>query len=359
MSVGGSSQQQSGYQSGTYSGNQSGLNYGAQNATQTGSQNTNSSSTSSVNPNVPTQNQGYYNSAGANIGPDGLTAAQRAAVTGAPQPGTGSVAVQSSINDMNALKPGYATIAGNSYTPYSASGANAPTGASMMDAYESPYLSDVVNSTLANYDNNTANALNTMRASRDAGSAFGDRAAIADSVYKGQSDLGRGQLASSLLNQGFNTAAGFGQQDASNAANVSMFNAGQKNQDAQNNALNNFTQQGINLNALNSAGNNALNTSQLAQNGVRLNSDLSNSLFSMGGQGQNQLLNLFTAGNPLIGQTATNTGASTGSTTGTTSAENFGVNANQAAGQSSGTSSGQGSGKGGSVGASDIAKLFA
>jgi hypothetical protein len=352
MSVGGAQQNQSGHQFGSYNGNQSGINYGASNQSQTGT----SSSTSSVNPNVPTQNQSYYNNAGANIGSNCLTGIPQQALSGAPQPGIGSTAVQSSINDMNALKPGYAAIAGNSYTPYSAASAGtSPTAAQFMGAYQNPYTNDVVNSSLANYDNNTANTLNAMRASRDAGSAFGDRAAIADAVYKGQSDLGRGELASNLLSQGFNTAAGLGQGDANTAASVNMFNAGQGNQVAQNNANNNLAQQGINLNALNSAGQNAYNTSQLAQQGVNLNSNLANNLFSMGGQGQNQLLNLFTAGNPLIGQTATNTGTNSQTATG----ENLGVNANNASGQSAGSSSGQGSSKGGQVGASDIAKLFA
>jgi hypothetical protein len=346
LGKGGNVQNQSGQQSGSYNGNQSGFNYGAQNGSQTGTQT--SSSTSSVNPNVPTQNQGYYNNAGANVGANGLTAIQQQALAGAPQPGQGSVAVQSSINDLNALKPGYGALASNTYTPYSATSAGgAPTAAQFMGAYQNPYTNDVVNSTLANYDNNTANTLNQMRASRDAGSAFGDRAAIADSVYKGQSDLGRGQLASSLLSQGFNTAAGLGQGDANAAASVNMFNAGQANNVAQNNAGNNLAQQGINLNALNSAGNNAMNTSNLAQAGVNLNSSLANNLFSMGGQGQNQLLNLFSAGNPLIGQTSTNTG--TGTQSANTSMENLGVNANTGSGQSQGQSSGSGSSKGGGL----------
>lgn len=353
---GGSEQSQSGSQSGQYTGNQSGLTYSGSNQSSTGS----TSSTSSVNPNVPTQNQGYYNQAGANLSPNGLSATQQSALGGAPQPGMGTTAVQTSINDMNALKPGYTSLAGTNYTPYSASTAanpavvNPQSGAAFMGQYQDPYQSQVVGTTLADFDRNTNNTLNQMRASRDAGSAFGDRSALADEQFLNDQSLKRAQTEGALQSAGFNTAAGYAQNDASRgltaaqgnqntAASLNMFNAGQGNQVAQNNANNAFTQQGLNLNALNSAGANANATSQLAQQGVRLNSDLANNLFNYGTTGQGQLINLFSAGNPLIGQTQSSSGNTSQNTTG----ENLGVTANQGGGNSQSTSQGSGSSKGG------------
>ena len=52
------------------------------------------------------------------------------------------------------------------------------------------------------------------RARRDAGSAFGDRAAIADAVYSADSNRGRGSMSANLRSDAFNTAANFGMQDS-------------------------------------------------------------------------------------------------------------------------------------------------
>jgi len=349
MSVGGSSSNQSGYQSSNTSGLQSGLNYALQNALSHGQ----SSSTSSTNPNVPAQNQAFYDQAGANLDPAGLTAAQRQALAVAQgQQGLGSTAVQTSINDLNTLKPGYLDLAGRSSTPITAAQASTPTGADFMGAYQSPYENAVVGTTLADFDRNTANTLNAMRASRGAGAAFGDRSALADEQFLNDQALKRAQTEAAVRQQGFDTGATLGQQDAARFSGANMFNAGQANQVAQNNAANALAFGNLDLNALNAAGNNAVNTSQLAQQGVRLNSDLGNTLFNYGGAGQGQLVNRFSAGNPLIGQTSTNNGT----TDNASSSENFGANANAASSQSQGYNSSNGSSKGGRVGLSDFAK---
>jgi len=127
-----------------------------------------------------------------------------------------------------------------------AQSAGAPTitpqqAASYMGAYMSPFTNDVVNTTLANYDQNTANQLNALNASRDAGSAFGDRANLSDGQFLNQSDLNRAQIDAQVRNLGFTNALSPAMADAgnnlsaqtsnaSNALNNNQFNAAQQNQ---------------------------------------------------------------------------------------------------------------------------------
>jgi hypothetical protein len=378
MSTGGQQQQQSGYQSGNFAGNTAGLNVGAQTgATSATGQstgattgqttgattgNTTNASTSTTGVNVPAANQSYYDRAGANIGPDGLTDAQRQAQKFmGDQMGQGTVSAQYSINDLNNLKPGYNNLATATATPINSSNAAASTGASLMQPYQAGYTNDVVNSTLRNYDQNTADTLAGMQAQRGRGSAFGDRSQLADATYRAKSDLGRGQLASSLLDTGFTRAADLGQQDAGRLTQNNQFNATQNNSVGQANAANDLAAKGLNLNALNSAGQNAINTSQLAQQGTRLNADLANNYFNSGTTGQGQNLNLFTAGNSLLGNTTSNTGSqNTNMNTQQNSQQNTQQNSQQntqsdsanvggsvgvTSGNSSGYNSGQSSGK--------------
>lgn len=113
---------------------------------------------------------------------------------------------------------------------------NGQIGADFMGRYLSPYLNDVVGSTQSIYDRNTDRGLNTLRAGRDAGSAFGDRANLADGQYLSDSAQNEGNTIANLKNLGFTNAAGFGMTDAAakqaadtqNAANTlnnNQFNA--------------------------------------------------------------------------------------------------------------------------------------
>jgi hypothetical protein len=91
---------------------------------------------------------------------------------------------------------------------------SARQGAEYMNAYLNPYLRDVVDTSLADYDVGVDRQAAQNRARRDAASAFGDRAALADAVFSADSSRGRGSLASGLRSQAFNTAASFGMQDS-------------------------------------------------------------------------------------------------------------------------------------------------
>ena len=216
---------------------------------------------------------------------------------------------------------------------------SAQTGAAGMDAYQNPYTNQVVNATLANYDQNTANQLNALRASRDASSAFGDRANLADSQFLNQSDLNRTQLQSGLLDTAFNTAAGYGQQDANrflaadqanatnaltagqinaaNSLNAQQFN---NNLNAQNQQFNvNAQYQGLdrNLNALNQLGQNYVTQNQISGNDA-------NMVANLGGTNFNQMLSGLAAGNPLFGSATLASGQSQGASSSHSSGKNGG-----------------------------------
>lgn len=128
--------------------------------------------------------------------------------------------------------------------------------------YMSPYLSDVVNTSLADYDTGVDRALAGRQATADAGSAFGNRRAIADATYEADTMRGRGALSANLRNAGFTTALGAATGDASRfltadianqgtqagnldrRAQLGAFNVGQRNTASANNmlALNNAAQ---------------------------------------------------------------------------------------------------------------------
>lgn len=86
-------------------------------------------------------------------------------------------------------------------------------GADYMGRYVNPYLSDVVDTSLADYDYGAAQGMNALRAG--SASAFGNkRTGVAEGQFAADSARGRGALAAGLRSDAFNTAAGLGQTDA-------------------------------------------------------------------------------------------------------------------------------------------------
>lgn len=116
----------------------------------------------------------------------------------------------------------------------------ARTGGALAQGYYNPFLQDVVNASIADYNANAERTLSAMRQGRDAAGAFGDRAAIADAVYQADATRGLGATVSGLRSQAFDTAQGFGQAEANRLLSADMANAG--------NLLNNRQ---FNVNALN------------------------------------------------------------------------------------------------------------
>jgi hypothetical protein len=154
-------------------------------------------------------------------------------------------------------------------------------GSEFMSDYMNPYMRDVVDTTLADYDVGTDRTMAGRSAARDASGAFGNRSAIADAIFQADSDRGRAGTAANLRAAGFNTALGAGQADAGRFLSADTSNA-----------ANNLSASSMNAaNRLNAAGMNAGNTlqTQLAnQANQRGNIDRMNNLgmFNVGAQNQ-------------------------------------------------------------------------
>ncbi len=135
----------------------------------------------------------------------------------------------------------------------------APTAA-QTQSFMSPYQSQVMEASLAEFDRNKAIQEQGLRDQAVASGAFGGgREGVAMAEYDKSSDMNRAQLQASLLNQGFNQAMGARQQDIAN-----RFGLGQAQQ-----GLGGFqaglgsqlqTQQGTDISRLGSLG--ALNQAQ-------------------------------------------------------------------------------------------------
>ena len=104
---------------------------------------------------------------------------------------------------------------------------NARTGASFMGAYQDPYLRDVVDTTLADFDDN-AGQLRARQAAQAAGNkAFGgSRYAIREAQTEGELARGRASTAAGLRSNAFNTAGGLGIADANRVLSADTTNAG-------------------------------------------------------------------------------------------------------------------------------------
>lgn len=95
-----------------------------------------------------------------------------------------------------------------------------------LDNYMSPYLRNVVDTTLADYDA-SAGRTRAQQALQMAGSgAFGGSgSAITQALTEGELARGRASTSANLLNTGFNTAAGLSAQDAAQRQAAQMANA--------------------------------------------------------------------------------------------------------------------------------------
>ncbi|TAK98938.1 MAG: hypothetical protein EPO08_17700 [Rhodospirillaceae bacterium] len=320
MSAGGQDQSQNSYNSGNFSG------------------------TSTTTPNAPA---GYADAWNSILGMNGATPGQ-AAATNYYMDQLNKNAPSGLLKDVNQTlwgtaqwHPGQITQQPAVSAPtISAPSAQTALASNYMGNYLSPYTQNVVNSTMANYDQNAANQLNALRASRDAGSAFGDRANISDGQFLNQSDLNRAQTVASLENQGFTTALGAGQSDAANATNTNVANAGFALNASQLNAQNalaaqefnntqNYQTQAQNVaNILNSAENITMpSINQIGNNlvtGNSMNNNAANNLANLGSAGFQQRIAGLAAGNPLFGSTMNTSGQSQGYSSGSSSGSSKG-----------------------------------
>jgi len=92
------------------------------------------------------------------------------------------------------------------------------------DKFMNPYLQNVVNSSLADYDVSGQRSLEGL-ALRTAGGNTGSNAAVADALTRGELARGRGSLESSLLMQGQDRAFGLADQQANRDQQANLLNA--------------------------------------------------------------------------------------------------------------------------------------
>jgi hypothetical protein len=142
---------------------------------------------------------------------------QTAAYTQAADPTTGLGAYQPYL-----AKAGTAADAAGGLT-----GTGAGTGAGSIQSYMSPYQSQVIDASLADYDAQAAKSRLGLGAQAVSGGAFGGgRHGIAEAEFDALSNRGRGTLQSGLRQSGFQQAQQSRQQDLANQMGLANLQTG-------------------------------------------------------------------------------------------------------------------------------------
>ena len=106
-------------------------------------------------------------------------------------------------------------------------GVGAGTGTGSIQSYMSPYQQQVIDASLADFDQQAAKSRLNLGAQAVAGGAFGSgRQGIAEAEYDAQSDRGRATLQSGLRQSGFQNAQTRRQQDLANQMGISSLQSG-------------------------------------------------------------------------------------------------------------------------------------
>lgn len=200
-------------------------------------------------------------------------------------------------------------------------------GSEFLNDYQNPYQSQVIDASLNQYDQDSAEARNSLRAN-NAGAFGNKRYGVAEGQFASDSALGRAGLGANLRSTGFNTAAGLGMQDANrylsadatNAAN-SLAAATFNNQQAQSR---NMFDANLGMQYNNQRDNVASTLANLGNADYALGQGLAGGLVNAGGMGNNQNLNWLNAAVPTFGQT--NTQSNTGTGVGSSSGYQTGIN---------------------------------
>lgn len=214
-------------------------------------------------------------------------------------------------------------------------------GSEFLNDYQNPYQSQVIDASLNQFDQDRAEARNSLRAN-NAGAFGNKRYGVAEGQFEADSALGRAGLGANLRSTGFNTAAGFGMQDANRILSADATNASNRlAADTFNaNLLNNRQQFDSNTGmSYNTQRDNVASTlANLGRGDYALVEGIATGLVNAGGMGNNQNLNWLNAAVPTFGQT--NTQSNTGTGVGSSSGYQTGINQ---AGGKGGTLGGLGS----------------
>ncbi len=118
-----------------------------------------------------------------------------------------------------------------SATGYGASQAGAASVLDNFSAYQNPYNRQVVDATLADFDQQAGQTRAAQAAQAARSGAFGgSRYGIREAETEGNLARARASTQAGLLDQGFRTAAGLSQYDAGNRQQSGLFNADAQNQ---------------------------------------------------------------------------------------------------------------------------------
>lgn len=145
------------------------------------------------------------------------------------------IAAKSASNPMVAQSAAYTESA-----PTERAGVQTASAASMLDNFNSyldPTLGALVDTTLADFDANSARTKAAQRARYAGAGAFGgSRAAIGEGLLDSELARARASTDAGLRSDAWRTAAGFSQYDATNRQGNSQFNAGQSNETSRSNS---------------------------------------------------------------------------------------------------------------------------
>lgn len=160
-------------------------------------------------------------------------------------------------NNLNSASNLYNQVAGagpNQIGTTHQAGVSNATAAGILDngyqQYMNPYLNDVVNTTLAGYDQTAGQQTAAAQAAAAKTGAFGgSRSAIGQAILAAQQGLGRASTEAGLRSNAFNAAMALAGADADRRQQVGLFNAGAQNQANLFNAGALNTTEGLNLGA--------------------------------------------------------------------------------------------------------------
>lgn len=221
-------------------------------------------STQTTTPNAPSWLSGQVESlAGKTAGlasqdPYSFVAGADPLQTQAAQAAAGLGQNQQSYDTANGVLTGLAGSGANTYAPstYGAATVSPNSILPNLDKYMSPYLNDVVNTSLANFDYGAGQTRGQNALARANSDTFGGSGGdIQTALSNAQMARDRGQMGAQLRDQGFQVGAGLAGQDADRRQQAQMFNADAFNQAGQ-----------FNSGALNSAGQFNANANDTALN---------------------------------------------------------------------------------------------
>jgi len=317
---------------------------GSQNQNQVGSYTGSGSTSSTSTPIAPDGWQAAWN--GFQPGSQGFNPTQQTGVNwmtnqlGGIDPNRGATNINLASNYFqdtlaNRTAPTLANLAASGNPAYAtpadvqAQQIAARRGSEFINDYQNPFLKDVLDTSLQDYDVGTDRAANAFRVANIAGGASGAGSnPVGAAIFAGEANRGRGALSSGIRSNAFNTAANFGMADAGRFLAADQSNQQAKlaadtfnNQQAQ--SRNMFDANlGMQYNAQRDGV--ASTLANLGNSDYALGQGLAGGLVNAGGIGQSQNLNWLNAGTPLFGQTNTGTSSESGSTSGNSSGNSRG-----------------------------------